>query len=279
MATLLLRHGLKANLPTLRVAELGFCTDTQELYIGTSTGNKLVTATGGGDMTKAVYDSGDDGVVDNAEELGGESLSEVRDHMPKTHSELFHSAPGQNLSMNSFKLQELADPTLDKDAANKEYVDNYGGGLSSTTIKAKAYMSTMQNNIPNSTWTTVALNAVIYNPGSHFNTGQYKFVTPQDGFYFTIGQCMWYSTSVIANKIYSAGLFVNAESVPRSYENRHAAIGDYLSARTVDVLELNQDDEVFLKAWHNAGAATPDIQGHATWGPCATYMSIHIIST
>lgn len=36
-----IRRGLKANLPTLDVGELGFCTDTHEFFIGSSSGNIL----------------------------------------------------------------------------------------------------------------------------------------------------------------------------------------------------------------------------------------------
>lgn len=39
MVTIRLRRGLKQNLPTLRLAELGFATDTNELFIGTDRGN------------------------------------------------------------------------------------------------------------------------------------------------------------------------------------------------------------------------------------------------
>ena len=34
-----IRRGLKVNLPTLAEGELGFCTDTKEVFIGTSSGN------------------------------------------------------------------------------------------------------------------------------------------------------------------------------------------------------------------------------------------------
>ena len=36
--------GKKANIPTLLYRELGYCTDTQELYIGTGTSNVLIGA-------------------------------------------------------------------------------------------------------------------------------------------------------------------------------------------------------------------------------------------
>jgi hypothetical protein len=41
------RRGTKAELPTLSEGELGYCTDTKELYIGTGTeeGNELLNKT------------------------------------------------------------------------------------------------------------------------------------------------------------------------------------------------------------------------------------------
>ena len=36
------RRGLRANLPILSVGELGFCTDTKELFIGSDSGNVAI---------------------------------------------------------------------------------------------------------------------------------------------------------------------------------------------------------------------------------------------
>ena len=38
-----IRRGLKSNLPTLASGELGFCTDTKEVFVGDGTTNALVT--------------------------------------------------------------------------------------------------------------------------------------------------------------------------------------------------------------------------------------------
>ena len=40
--TIKIKRGLKANLPVLEVGELAFCTDTNEFFIGTTVGNKLL---------------------------------------------------------------------------------------------------------------------------------------------------------------------------------------------------------------------------------------------
>ena len=37
-----IKRGVKSKLPTLPAGELGYCTDTKEIYIGTSAGNELV---------------------------------------------------------------------------------------------------------------------------------------------------------------------------------------------------------------------------------------------
>lgn len=62
---LTIRRGLKAQLPTLAEGEQGFCTDTEEIYVGTANGNKLVGT--GADMFQSIYDTNNDGVVDNAD--------------------------------------------------------------------------------------------------------------------------------------------------------------------------------------------------------------------
>lgn len=63
-----LRRGLERDIGTLAVGELGYCTDTQKLYIGTASGNVLlVAAQTVGDMLKSIYDTNNNGKVDAAE--------------------------------------------------------------------------------------------------------------------------------------------------------------------------------------------------------------------
>jgi len=45
----------------------------------------------GGDMLKAVYDTNNNGIVDNSEKLEGSTKSEVQDHPPKIHGDAAHS--------------------------------------------------------------------------------------------------------------------------------------------------------------------------------------------
>ncbi|WP_081970163.1 hypothetical protein [Paenibacillus sp. FSL P4-0081] len=63
-----IRRGLESAIGTLAVGELGYCTDTSKLYIGTAaSGNVLlVAAQTSGDMLKSIYDTNNDGKVDYA---------------------------------------------------------------------------------------------------------------------------------------------------------------------------------------------------------------------
>lgn len=72
-------YGLEMNIGTLNIGELGYCTDTKKLYIGTSAGNELlVAAQTVGDMLKSIYDTDNDGIVDAAEVVNGHTvLSDV----------------------------------------------------------------------------------------------------------------------------------------------------------------------------------------------------------
>ena len=62
-----IRRGLESAIGTLAVGELGYCTDTSKLYIGSVGGNVLlVAAQSAGDMLKSIYDTNNDGKVDFA---------------------------------------------------------------------------------------------------------------------------------------------------------------------------------------------------------------------
>lgn len=68
-------QGLEMNIGTLNPGELGYCTDTRKLYIGSSSGNVLlVAAQTAGDMLKSIYDTDNDGIVDAAEKVNGHTV-------------------------------------------------------------------------------------------------------------------------------------------------------------------------------------------------------------
>lgn len=66
-AMIQIRRGLESAIGTLAAGELGYCTDTSKLYVGSTTGNVLlVAAQTAGDMLKSIYDTNNDGKVDFA---------------------------------------------------------------------------------------------------------------------------------------------------------------------------------------------------------------------
>jgi hypothetical protein len=79
MSLIKFKRGTKANLPTLAIAEPAMTTDTKELFIGTNEGNVQI-----GDMLKSVYDINGNGVVDDAEKLGGQAGSYYLDRANHT---------------------------------------------------------------------------------------------------------------------------------------------------------------------------------------------------
>ncbi|OPA77525.1 hypothetical protein BVG16_13825 [Paenibacillus selenitireducens] len=65
-----IRRGLERNIGVLGVSELGYCTDTKKLYIGSDSGNVLlVAAQSTGDMLKSIYDTNNNGKVDAADSI------------------------------------------------------------------------------------------------------------------------------------------------------------------------------------------------------------------
>lgn len=81
-------HGLEMNIGNLNSGELGYCTDTKKLYIGTTTGNVLLVASQtAGDMLKSIYDTDNDGIVDAAESVPWSGVSgKPSTFTPSTHN-------------------------------------------------------------------------------------------------------------------------------------------------------------------------------------------------
>jgi len=64
---------------------------TVKLITGETTFIEESQMGGTGDMTKTVYDTDNDGVVDNSEKLEGSTKTEVQNHAPQTHTLTSHS--------------------------------------------------------------------------------------------------------------------------------------------------------------------------------------------
>jgi hypothetical protein len=88
--------------------ELFYRDDLHEWYIYDGSAWVSLQGAGGGgsgDMTKAVYDTNDDGVVNDSDKLEGSTKAQVQDHAPKAHTLASHSTKAHS---------ELTDVTSDQ---------------------------------------------------------------------------------------------------------------------------------------------------------------------
>lgn len=88
------KRGIEANLGSITLAdgEFAITTDTKKLYVGIA-GSKVCLggASSLGDMIKSVYDTNNDGIVDNSDKLDGKHASEFAltshgNHVPTTQT-------------------------------------------------------------------------------------------------------------------------------------------------------------------------------------------------
>ena len=104
--------------------------------LGISGGVLSWVTAGAGDMTKAVYDTNDNGVVDNSEKLEGSTKAQVQDHAPKAHASSHESGGADEINVAGLS-GELADPQPPKAHAN----DHADGGADEITsaLDPRAY--------------------------------------------------------------------------------------------------------------------------------------------
>ncbi len=182
-------YGLEMNIGTLNIGELGYCTDTKKLYIGTATGNELlVAAQTVGDMLKSIYDTDNDGIVDAAEVVNGHTvLSDVPANAKFTDTVYTHPTTSGNKHIPSGgssgqTLEWIADGT----AIWKNgyaYPTRFGGSDNGTarwtklcTIEtAAAYVNLhekllIQDRYGNAVLTFEGLTGATYNSGQGFNS-------------------------------------------------------------------------------------------------------------
>lgn len=150
----------------------------------------------------------------------------------------------------------------------KKYVDDSVDAIT-TSAKARVFLSSTQSNIADASATKVLLDGETYDVGGNFANN--KFTAPTTGYYQVNATIFWQNP--IADKIYAAYLYKNGARIALSQS--HSSSTSSLSTDINDVIKLTATDYVELYAYHNSGAATPDIYGDTAY----TYMSIHLLST
>lgn len=139
-----------------------------------------------------------------------------------------------------------------------------------TDSRARAYLTSDQLNINDSTYTKVLLDDMTYDSGGNFDDANNKFIAPVTGLYLCIGVITWKAT--VADKPYIAALYVNgvSYSIPRL----HTALSNPLSSMVIDVPVVIAGQAIELYCWHNAGVNTVDISGDEK----QTYLVVHLLS-
>jgi hypothetical protein len=130
-------------------------------------------------------------------------------------------------------------------------------------VACRAFLNADQDNITDSAWNKVNLNDTTYDLGENFDTStNYRFDVPVDGLYKIHAVVRLVGSSVVADKQYAVGIFINGTE--SSYSGIHASVVDDLSISKLDELYLEKDDYVEIKVYpHGAGGDTVDIDGDA----------------
>ena len=174
--TIQMRRGANASVPTLAAGELGFSTDTYQMYVGnggtnyefvmhqlfgaqtvlaatadntpvalTVTEQTLVGRLTGGDVSAVGMGIADNNVVqiDDADAANLDFAKFTAAGLEgRSYTEVMADLSGQagaDFAMNTNKITGVTDPTLNQDAATKAYVDSVASGLD---IKASCDLAT-----------------------------------------------------------------------------------------------------------------------------------------
>ena len=137
-----------------------------------------------------------------------------------------------------------------------------------SSTRCRAYLAADQTDIADTTWTKVLLDTENFDSGSHFASN--KFTATQPGYYQVCGQVRWINT--VADKKYYGAVYKNGESIAEVA--MQSSIVGGLSCPIADTIYLADADYLELYAYHDSGAATPDIDG----GSRRTYLSVYLLS-
>jgi len=120
----------------------------------------------------------------------------------------------------------------------------------------KLYLSAQQDDIANTTWTLVNLNTIHadFNDAIE-NVGTHKIRPGIAGFYAIFGQAVF--NHIIANKKYQVAVWRTGGGTILS--NQHASFVDFLYVSCSDIMYLDENDDVELRVYHNAGVGSIDV--------------------
>lgn len=138
-------------------------------------------------------------------------------------------------------------------------------------VGCHVYLSANQLNLTSGNWTKVNLNTREYDLGGNFDIVNYKFTAPVTGLYAFHAKIDF--ESVVANKTYAVGIYINNVLTFHKYSQNGAAtdeIDSFISGESY----LNAGDYIELYALSLAGVDTVDISG----GNYHTILGVRLIT-
>lgn len=157
---------------------------------------------------------------------------------------------------DSSQLASSAAPTADADISNKKYSDDQH------LPYARMYPTAAQNNLADTTWTTITLDTDEFDSGTITDLANYKITPAVAGQYLVVGQITY--TNTIANKTYYAQIYFNGTAAKSIASAHTGAATTDVSVSVCDVIVFDADDYITLRGQVNAGAATVDINVGST---------------
>ena len=215
--------------------------DNDELWISTGTAiNQFVhIATSLGDMSKSVYDTEDNGVVDNSEALNGEAYA----HFVTTNT----------------------NQTIGGDKVFSNYI------LISSQPCTKAYLGSKQSNISNQTWTQVLLDTENFDIGSNFDVGTSSYIVPITGYYQIDAAVEWDGDDMVADKRFVGAVRSEAIAILASSQ-QSSSVGWQLTNNMSGTVYLIAGQSVTLWVYQDSGSNNLDINDKTE----KTYLSIRL---
>ena len=214
--------------------------DNDELWISTGTAiNQFVhIATSIGDMSKSVYDTGDNGVVDNSEALNGEAYT----HFVTTNT---------NQSIGGAK-------TFTKTVQ-----------ISSQPC-ARGWLDTDMDDLVNGAWTRVLLDAETFDVSHNFSIANSSFTVPITGYYQINAGVMFEAPDIVVDRWYYMAVRRNGDTL--FTDHIHASVVAVLSLTASDLAYLTAGDEISLWVQSGSGDNNVDLDS----GETETFMSIRL---
>ena len=139
-------------------------------------------------------------------------------------------------------------------------------------VLVKAYLGSQQANITDLTTTVISLDTEVFDIGSDFNTGTYRFTAPVNGYYLVSGMITFENT--ITDKTYQASIREGGSTVVCTSAVTSAVNVALSATLPATILYLEATNYLELTTYLSVGANTVDIKE----GERYTFLNIILLS-